>query len=263
MNIALRYQRILLLFGALLSAASFYYMRASEPAAGWFLETSGRAGFVLSNVEITGLGRTTKNDVLARLDVDNGMPILGIDLESIQARVEALPWVRHAVVSRVFPGDLRVQVEERQPYALWQNNGSVGLIDMEGVVITRRGLDQYSELLMIVGEEGPATVGALFLMLESNVELAGRVKTAIRVGDRRWDMVFDNGVRVKLPEEMDAKYNASQAWQRFVSIQQKHSLLEREVSVIDMRIADRIVMRVTPAGRHQLDVKRRGKEWIA
>ena len=87
--------------------------------------------------------------------------------------------------------------------------------------------------------------------------MAARVTTVVRVGERRWDLIFDNGIRVKLPDNSDPKYKSSTAWERFVRLEKKHRLLAREVSVIDMRIADRLIMRVTPAGRRMMD----GKEW--
>lgn len=245
-------------FGAiLLMAAGSSYWAMGAAANNWFMETTRDAGFILSNLQIDGAKRTQKDDILATLDVDDGMPLLAIDLHEIQIRIEALPWVKSATVMRVLPGDLHIQIVEREPYALWQFDGKVRLIDNNGEIITNRGLTEFSSLMLVVGEGGADEVGSLFSMLERHAMLYGRIKTAVRVGNRRWDLIFDNGVRVKLPEDFASKYSGSHAWSKFVRLQQKHRLLEREVSVIDMRIEDRIVMRVTPTGHRQMD----GKEW--
>lgn len=257
MNSELRHYGIYISFGLMTALAGASYFGGGDLAGRWFLETTREAGFVLSNLQIEGTVRTKENEILATLDVDDGLPLLGIDLLGIQERIEALPWVKSATVTRVLPGDLKISIVERHPYALWQRDGKVRLIDEGGEIITDRGLVKFSDLMLVVGEGGSSEVNALFKMLKSDSRLYDRVRTAIRVGNRRWDLVFDNGVRVKLPEDFAQNYNGQGAWSRFVRLQQKHRLLEREVSVIDMRIEDRIVMRVTPTGRRQMD----GEEW--
>jgi len=226
-------------------------------ATGWMQETSRQAGFILSNLSIEGNVRTRQADILATLDIDTGMPLMAVDLEALQGRVEALPWVRQVTVTRIFPGDINLKIVERQPFALWQRKGQLRLIDNEGIVITRRGLAEFAALPMIVGDGAPLEMGKLFQMLSIAPDLAKRVKTAVRVGDRRWDLLFDNGIRVKLPEDLDPVYGSDKAWSRLDRLEKQHHLLAREVSVIDMRIKNRMIMRVTPAGRRMMD----GKEW--
>ena len=195
--------------------------------------------------------------MLALLDVDAGMPLMAVDLDVVQGRIEALPWVRRATVTRVLPGDINIEIEERVPFALWQHDGKLRLIDREGVVITRHGLTAFADLLMIVGQGGPGHIDALQRALNLAPDLATRIKSVVRVGERRWDLLFDNGIRVKLPDDSDPTYMSNTAWERFARLETKHRLLAREVSVIDMRIPDRLIMRVTPAGRRMMD----GKEW--
>lgn len=242
---------------SLLLGASVAATVAMPTMQNWMQETSREAGFVLSNLNIKGNVRTSDNAILALLDIDTGMPLLAVDLDALQARLEALPWVRRASVTRVFPGDINIDIEERQPFALWQKDGKLRLIDSDGVVITGRGLTAFAELPMIVGEGAPEHIATLHHTLAQASDLSGRVKTVVRVGDRRWDLLFDNGIRVKLPDDTDPAYTSEAAWKRFARLEQKHRLLAREVSVIDMRIADRLIMRVTPAGRRMMD----GKEW--
>lgn len=55
----------------------------------------------------------------------NAMPRLrgqffSLDLGRARAAFEAVPWVRHAVVRRVWPDRLAVRLEEHRPVALWQ-----------------------------------------------------------------------------------------------------------------------------------------------
>ena len=61
---------------------------------------------------------------------------------------------------------------------------------------------------------------------------------AVYVGKRRWNLRFDNGLDVKLPEEAP-----EQAWQRLAQLQRQYGVLDKDVSVIDLRLPDQIVLR--------------------
>jgi len=224
----------------------------------WFMETSGDAGFVLTDLAVTGLNRTAENDILAVLDVDSGMPLLSIDLRQLQVKIEALPWVKQADISRILPGGLSIKVTERVPYALSQHDGRVVLIDRQGAEITDRALASFSDLMLVVGTVTPAELGLLQTQKAKSPELASRVQSAVRVGNRRWDVIFDNGVRVKLPADDAKPYGIAEAWDKFIELDRSQQLLSREVSVIDMRQADKLIVRVTPIGRRQMV----GKEWV-
>lgn len=239
----------------LLLAVSMVLLR--QEANSWFMETSSDAGFVLTDVDITGLVRTRNQDIEAVLDIDNGMPMLAIDLGELQARIEALPWVKQAEINRVLPGKLFIGVTEREPYALLQHNGQVSLIDPDGISITDRGLGAYHDLVLIVGNVQAEDLRAFDRLRDTTPILSSRIKSAIRVDGRRWDIIFRNGVRIKLPAALEQPYGLHEAWARLDDLNKKHQLLEREVSVLDLRLADRLVARVTPDGRRKMQ----GKEW--
>ncbi|UTW58016.1 FtsQ-type POTRA domain-containing protein [Kordiimonas sp. SCSIO 12603] len=249
-----RYGLSLFTFILLVASVMLFARSVTES---WFYETTRQAGFELSQLSVSGAERTAYNDVLAVLDIDDGVPILSVDLVMIKERIETLPWVKQAKVSRIFPGEIKVSITEREAFALWQQEGVVRLIDPDGVVITARGLHEFSHLPLVVGEAAPAHIETLFSKLETAGDLSDRVKTAVFVGERRWDIIFDNGIRLKLPEEFLTDYNGDAAWDKFVRLEAAHNFLAREISVLDMRVADRVVVRVTPTGRRMMD----GKEW--
>ena len=75
---------------------------------------------------------------------------------------------------------------------------------------------------MIVGDNAPERAESLFDLLAQQPKLKERVTAAVFVGKRRWNLRFDNGVDVKLPEE-----NPGAAWSR----------------IIDLRLPDQVVLR--------------------
>lgn len=193
---------------------------------------------ILAQIDITGLENLDAAGVTRASGVILGGPVLSADLEAIRDRIVALGWVKSAVVSRRLPGTLKIAVSEREPFALWQFAGRLRLIDRSGAEITQDRLERFAHLPLVVGAGAPKHAAALLGVLGTQAALAGRIQAAVRIGNRRWDLHFENGVDVRLPEE-----GVAAAWKRFVGLQQESRILARDVDVIDLRLPDRIAVR--------------------
>jgi len=206
------------------------------------------AGFALERVRTEGQVRTPDGAILEALGLMVGEPMYGMDVAVMRQHIEALPWVREAVVSRELPDTLKVWIKERTPFARWQVRGELVLIDETASVIQGVDLSEFSDLPFIVGQGAPEAAADLFTLLKSQPELAARVVSAVRVGQRRWDLEFDNGMRLKLPEKTNT-HGPAEAWRRFAEMEAEKAVLSMDVAVFDMRLADRVVMKLTPEGR--------------
>jgi cell division protein FtsQ len=224
----------------------------------WFMTTSRDAGFVLEDLKVSGLQRTQENAILAKLDIDDGMPLFAIELTEIQNRIIALPWVKSATVVRKLPGTLEINLTEREPFARWQRDGVMTIVDENGIEIPGQNIADFANLPWIVGAGAEFEAAGLYDILALNPDLTARIKQAVWIGGRRWDVIFENGIRVKLPEVNDPDMSAEDAWARFSTIQATHNILAREVNVVDMRLKDRVIFRVTPEGSKSME----GKEWL-
>ena len=100
-----------------------------------FGEGVGGAGFTLRRVEITGAQRVSRLAIYnVAFDQDSmAMPL--VDLAATRARLMRFGWIREARVSRRLPDTLVIDIVERQPVAIWQNNRQLSLIDADGVVL--------------------------------------------------------------------------------------------------------------------------------
>ncbi|MGI9501344.1 MAG: cell division protein FtsQ/DivIB [Geminicoccaceae bacterium] len=199
------------------------------------LNLTGGAGLQVRAVYADGREHTDRQALKDQLGISIGDPILGFDTAAAQARLEALPWVDRASVSRFLPDTIKVRLVERKPLAIWQHDGTFSLIDREGGVIVdevgalevRRHFDH---LRVLVGEGAPDRAVALFQMLSVEPELSARVKAASWVGERRWTLRLDNKVDVLLPENAPL-----QAWRYLAKAVKEQALLDRAVVTIDLR----------------------------
>ena len=208
---------------------------------GTLLDVSAALGMKLDALTVEGRNMTAREDLMAALDVERGSPILSIDVAEARTAIETLPWVRSAKVERRLPDAVHVMIEERTPYALWQRAGRYTLVDQDGKAIVDVP-EADPALPLIVGPDAPLHAPKLFEALNADADLAGRVRAAVRVGGRRWNIyldAFEGGIAIRLPEN-----DVAAAWSRLATLERDHKILERDLDFIDLRIADRLVVRV-------------------
>jgi cell division protein FtsQ len=210
-------------------------------AAAQAIGLSARLGLVVDDIEVEGRAMTGRDAVLSAIGAARGTPLFAVNPSQAKAQLEALPWVRSAAVERRLPDTVHIRLVERQPLAFWQRQGKLVLIDRDGVVITGDRLERFPGLIIIVGDDAPRHAAALLEMLASQPDLADRVVAAVLVGGRRWNLQIDNGIAVQLPEN-----DPELAWIRLAELEHSSRLLARDVQIVDMRLPDRLVVRVNP-----------------
>jgi cell division protein FtsQ len=199
---------------------------------------TGFAGLRVTDVVIQGRENTPEPLVRAALGVTPGDPTLGFSVEMARQRLATLPWVEHATVERRLPGTVVVYLQERRPFAIWQNQGRFVLIDRGGQQVPNQNLAEFHLLPLVVGPGAPVAAATLIDALTDRPELQKRVVAAVRIGERRWNLHLDNGADVLLPEGHEIA-----ALDRLTQLQQEHQVLDRPLAAIDMRLADRLVLR--------------------
>ncbi len=215
-------------------------------AADRALAASAALGLVVTDIEVEGRETTDPATILAALMADRGTPILAVSPSRAKQQLESLPWVRSAAIERHLPGTLWVRLVERHPLAVWQHGGKQELIDRDGAVIPVRDLSRFARVPTVVGEDAARHAATLINMLAHEPELAARITAAIRVDDRRWNLRVDDAIDVLLPEE-----NPAAAWGRLAALERESNLLKRDIQAVDMRLPDRVVLRVNAAPANQ------------
>lgn len=214
-----------------------YVAQASSAVRDGVAEMAGSFGLSVGNVFLEGRENADKDEVMTALQVRRGAPLFGFDLFAAKERLEALPWVQSAAVERRTPDTIYVRIVERQPFALWQHDGRVMLVDHEGVVLTDKGLGRFGNMMLLVGPEAPAHAQELFDLIAVEPDLAKRVTAAVRVGGRRWNVQLDDSIEVKLPED-----DAAGAWTRLAQVERTQGILKRDLAAVDLRLPDRLVV---------------------
>ena len=211
-------------------------------------EQVGNAGFRVEQIEIRGVKRMDQMTVyaVALEQKSRAMPL--VDLNQIRDKLLQYGWVQDAHVSRRLPDTLLIRIVERTPVAIWQNQGTLSLIDRDGVYLEPVRADAMPDLPLVIGPGADLQEPAYQTLMTAAPALKPKVRAATWVGNRRWDLLFDTGETLSLPEGTD---EAAHALRLFAERDGTLRLLGRGWLKFDMRDPDRMVMR-KPDGSNQI-----------
>ncbi len=218
---------------------SGYFLQKKETFKNNFHKTMQSAGFSVTDIFIDGRVRTPLSDIKKALHVRQGMPMTKVNMPEIYNNLLKLPWIKHAQIHRQLPNLLYVRILEKNPIALWQKDGKHHPIDEKGNIINTSA-DGLEYLIITVGDDAPRHTPELVNEISQYKELARRTMFAVRIGGRRWNLILDHvttGLIIELPEE-----NIHEALERLEKLDEKHHLLNRQLSLIDLRLPDRLIV---------------------
>jgi cell division protein FtsQ len=206
-----------------------------------FVKLSGQiasvVGMAADDIRITGLKHQTPETVLSALHVRPGGSLLGFDAAASRALLENLDWVASAKVQRLFPNQLEIEVAERVPFAIWQKGGAYYVIDRSGSAMSSLNPSKLPALPLVTGEGADKAAEGLVNQLEATPDLLLKLYAAARVGQRRWNLYFDHGVTVLLPER-----NMDKALAKLQDLDASQQILSKGIKTVDLRFSDRVIV---------------------
>ena len=194
-------------------------------------------GLKIDAVRISGQSETAELDVLYQLAIPGHESLVMFDVHDARLRVEEIPWVAAATIRKVYPGTLQVEITERDPFALWQRNGEVVLIDVEGRVLSDYVAPRHRTLPVLVGAGAQSEAEEILALIAEFPTLHQRIRAATLVSGRRWDLTLKNGIVIRLPEE-----DPIPALVQLEALDQSQRILSRNILSVDLRLADRVVV---------------------
>jgi cell division protein FtsQ len=223
----------------------------AERAAGSVI---GRAGFTVNGYQIVGLRHMNRalvdgvvTDELHRAADSAGgdkAPQALVDVSAIRERLLQFGWVKDARVSRRLPDTLVIDIVERTPAAMWQNEGQLALIDSEGVVLDRVSVDKMPDLPLVIGPGANSAEQQLERLMAAVPALKPQLASATWIGGRRWDLNLQSGETLALPEGEEP---ARAALTKFARLDKSSGLIGRGIVRFDLRVPGKMIVRLPRA----------------
>ncbi|QCE32229.1 FtsQ-type POTRA domain-containing protein [Acetobacteraceae bacterium] len=209
----------------------------------------------IDTVGIQGRHLTDQSDIFEALSSNSDSEIRNFSAAAVREKLLKLPFVENAIVQRApFSKTVTVTLSEHSPIAVWQTKKQLLLVDIDGTTLPPRQDSRVDRILqkmpLIVGDDANLAATNFIPLFNACPDLKDKTTALIRIGKRRWDVILKTGQTVKLPETKE-----SAALQRFSFANKKLKLTERPISVIDLRLPDRLVLRIPNKTEQQKLVK--------
>ena len=205
-------------------------------------QAANAAGFRVTSLTVSGNVHVSREEALAFAGVTGRTSLLFLDVEATRERLKTDPWIADATVLKLYPGELQIRLAERQAFAVWQKDGRLSVIADDGTVLEPFLAPDHARLPLVVGRGADARAKAFLALVDRYPEIRAQLRASILVGERRWNLRLRNGLDIRLPETEVAR-----ALDRLVALEREVKLLSRDITAIDLRLHDRVTVRLSPA----------------
>jgi cell division protein FtsQ len=214
-------------------------------------------GFRIAAVSLTGEKEVSREEVLTTAGVTGRASLLFLDAEAARARLLANPWIADAAVFKLYPDRLQITVTERLAFALWQQDGRLSVIAADGTVLEPFVEDRYRALPLVVGHGAQRQASEFLGILDRYPDIRSMLRASVLVAERRWNLRLTNGIDVRLPET-----DVEGALDRLIKLDHDKKLLSRDITMVDLRLPDRVSVRLSDAAAQARDeaLKANGKK---
>ena len=198
---------------------------------------------IYSKINISGNYHTRYDEIadLARNYLINDGDINNIKMiKSLRNKIHSLPWVKEVVVSINLHDSLNIHVKEYKPFAIWENKNKRYIISKSGKIIFVKNIEQFGNLIILTGKNAHKNVKTLFNILSIDSDVSKNIYSASWMGNRRWNIRFENGLLIKLPSNNNSG-DMKNAWDSLIKIYNMSGALDG-LEVIDLRIANKIYL---------------------
>jgi len=196
-------------------------------------------GFSIKAVTIAGERELKEQEILGVARIGPRNSLLFLDVAKIRERLKQLPLVKEAAVTKLYPDRLLIEIEERQPFALWQCDRQVQIVAADGVPLAAMRDQRFIHLPLVVGAGANEKLDQYLALLETAGDLRERIVAGVLVAGRRWTLKTANGIDVLLPE-----MEPGAALARLVDLQRTSHALDKDILSLDLRQPGRVVARL-------------------
>jgi cell division protein FtsQ len=217
-----------------------YIEKAYQKSAFYFFHYLNLDSRELAEINVSGNKRVKSEEIIKIVNESNNLlsetspAAFQLMIQNLISEIKKqLPWINHVTINRSMPNILNIAVTEYEPFAIWQSDGKKYFTDKEGNLIPFQDDEEFRHMVTLSGKSANKNVKSLFNIMAIDPKLSDKIYSATWVSERRWDIRFENGLLIKLPES-----NISNAWQRLIKIyNMPGSILG--LKMIDLRLHDK------------------------
>lgn len=217
-------------------------------------DMADRPEFAIRRVSVKGADGAVAAEIRGRLTPMIGASSLKVQANVLRDDIAAIGWIEAARVRLIAPKTLEATVTLRVPAALWRMDGALTLLDRSGATITSvDARDEHKNLPLVAGQgaNDPAALAEALRIFAAASRTASRIRGLVRIGERRWDVVIDEGPRVLLPAK-----GAVDAMGYLAALEAGEAVLGKDLRRIDLRLKGRPTLQLGFDAQRELEAAR-------
>jgi cell division protein FtsQ len=199
-------------------------------------------GFRIAAISLSGEKEVSREQILMAAGVNGGASLLFLDADVARRRLMANPWIADAAVLKLYPDRLQITIRERHAFALWQKSGRLSVIAEDGTVLEPFVERRYLKLPLVVGRGAARRAEDFLTIVDRYPDIRSKLRASILVAQRRWNLLLRNDIEVLLPET-----DVGPTLDRLVALDRTKKLLSRDITIVDLRLPDRVSVRLSDA----------------
>jgi cell division protein FtsQ len=209
-----------------------------------------RPEFLINLIKIDGVKHRVSNEIRTVMNLDLPISSYDLDLENIKNKVQLMSTVETA---NMFIADniIHVEIRERKPSIIWQNNNNFEILDANGISISSvNSRDKHLNLPLIAGQGANKHVKQALFIYHYNLIFSDQLIGLVRVGNRRWNMDLINNRKVMLPSE-----GINKALKKMIELNSIHEFSFKNFNVLDLRNINRVIIRKNNEPTQMIEIK--------
>lgn len=209
-----------------------------------------RPEFLINLIKIDGVNHRISNEIRSVMNLDLPISSYDFDLENIKSKVQLMNIVETA---NLFIADniIHVEILERKPSIIWQNNDNLEILDANGISISSvNSRQKHLNLPLIAGQGANKHVKEALFIYHHNLIFSEQLIGLVRVGNRRWNMDLINNRRVMLPSE-----GVNKALKKMIELNFVYEFSSKNFNVLDFRNINRVIIRKNNEPTQTIEIK--------
>lgn len=215
-------------FGASVLAAIYLIVRISMTGGGAVTAVSLDAG----------AGPLSARDISTAINISGGRSLHSADTDRIFSEISGIPAVRFVSVRKIPSGKLAIAVRQREVVAVWTDGAKFYPLAADGRRLDNAIADAPAGTLVFSGKL-PDDISAVVRTVKGIPGLSGFLRRVEWTDGRRWNLYTNSGIKIMLPES-----DMAAALKRLVILHNQNRILDRGISVLDMRDMERTLVKI-------------------
>jgi cell division protein FtsQ len=199
-----------------------------------FLENSQKK-FVLKNIKITGLSDFEKKIILNELKYFQEKNIFKINKNMILEKLNKYNYLDHIYVKKIIPSSIILNLSKTSIIGKTHRYNEIYYIGKNGKFISSQHLDEMQNLPMVFGDFKIQEFLNLQYILNLHQLENNNIEKYFYYKNNRWDLLFSNGVTLKLPSK-----NVEKKLKIYKRLLNNDKLINKKI--IDLRMTNQIIL---------------------